>query len=64
MAARHSRTALIAASVPLLTKRIISMPGNAEMIVVASVVSSSVGAPKDVPRPTALQIAAVTRSLA
>ena len=52
----------MAASVPLLTNRIISMAGKAEQIVVASCVSSSVGAPKLVPRPIALDRAAITCS--
>ncbi len=56
--------ALIAASVPLLTNRTISTAGKAEMIVLASWLSASVGMPKLVPRPMALDNAATTCSLA
>ena len=45
--------ALIAASVPELTMRTISIDGTASMISSASCVSRSVGAPKLAPRRTA-----------
>ena len=45
VAARASRTALIAASVPLLTKRTISIDGNVATTRSARRTSSSVGAP-------------------
>ena len=50
VAARASRTALIVASVPELTKRTISTDGTIRVTRSASRTSSSVGAPKDVPR--------------
>ena len=50
VAPRARRTALIVASVPELTKRIISMDGTSFETFSASRTSSSVGAPKDVPR--------------
>ena len=53
VAARATRTALIAASVPELTKRTRSIDGMSFATRSASRVSSSVGAPKLVPRAAA-----------
>ncbi len=53
VAPRASRTALIVASVPELTKRTISIEGTSFETFSASRTSSSVGAPKEVPRRTA-----------
>ena len=50
VAARASRTADIAASVPELTKRTSSIDGIASLTAEASSISSTVGAPKLVPR--------------
>ena len=57
MNARATRAALIAASVPELTKRTISIDGISARTRSASVCSSAVGAPKLVPRLTAAAIA-------
>jgi len=62
VAARASRIALIVASVPLFTNRTISTDGSAPTSRDANWVSASVGAPKLVPRPIALDSAATTRS--
>jgi hypothetical protein len=59
--ARARRIALMAASVPELTKRIISIEGIAPQIIAASLVSNSVAAPKLVPLPAARLNAATTR---
>ena len=64
VAARASRMALIVASVPLFTNRTISTDGRAERMTEANWASDSVGNPKLVPRPIALDSAATTRSLA
>ena len=48
------------ASVPELTIRTISTDGTAAITISASVISRSVGAPKLVPRSSALAIARVT----
>jgi len=61
---RATRIALITASVPELTRRIFSMEGKAFRIISASVTSSSVGAPKLVPRPAAFRTAAITEGAA
>ena len=61
MTPRARRTALIAASVPLETRRTISTLGIASTIRSASSTSSSVGAPNDVPR-AAAAVAASTIS--
>ena len=47
---RATRSALMVASVPELTRRTISMEGNISRTVSASSISCSVGAPKLVPR--------------
>ena len=50
----------MAASVPELTMRTISTDGTAAITISASSISSSVGAPKLVPRSSALATARVT----
>ena len=60
MCARASRTALITASVPDETNRTCSSEGTAAHSACASSSSSSVGAPKVVPRSAAAETAATT----
>jgi hypothetical protein len=50
------------ASVPELTRRTISIEGNARVMTSASSTSASVGAPKDVPFPAAAVTAFTTSS--
>ena len=60
VAARATRTALIAASVPELTNRTRSIDGISVATRCASRVSSSVGAPKLVPRAAAAASALIS----
>ena len=60
MTARASRSALIVASVPELTKRTISTDGSAPVTSSASSASASVGAPNEVPPAAAACTAATT----
>jgi hypothetical protein len=57
---RARRTALIAASVPELTRRTFSIDGTASTISSASSTSRSVGAPKVVPSSAASRTASTT----
>ena len=57
---RATRMALMVASVPLLTRRTRSMLGTAAMMSSAKWDSISVGAPNEVPREAAWQIASIT----
>ena len=54
------RIADIVASVPELTRRVTSSPGTRSIIISASVISCSVGAPKEEPRATAACAASTT----
>ena len=60
VAARASRSALIVASVPELTRRTISIDGIAAMIISASSISPAVGAPNEKPFVAALFTASTT----
>ncbi len=60
VAARASRSALMVASVPELTRRIISIDGTACVIISASSTSPTVGAPKEKPRVAAFFTASTT----
>jgi hypothetical protein len=64
VAARASRIALIVASVPLLTNRIISTDGSAPVIISASRTSASQHAPKLSPLPAAARTASTTAGCA
>jgi len=59
---RATRTALITASVPELTRRTFSAEGTADTIISANRTSASVLAPNDVPRAAASVTAWTTRA--
>ena len=62
MAARASRSALIAASVPVATKRTMSMPGTRAVTRSASSTSGGDIRPNSTPRPSWRSIASRTKA--